>query len=34
MHDVHVLLVHPGLEARLEVAVEHALAVILENASS
>jgi hypothetical protein len=29
--DVHVLLMHPGLEAGLEVAVEHALAVILEN---
>ena len=29
--DAQVLLVHPGLEAGLEVALEHALAVVLED---
>jgi hypothetical protein len=29
--DAQVLLVHPGLEAGLEVAVEHALAVVLQD---
>jgi hypothetical protein len=31
-HDVQILFVHPALEARLEIAVEHALAVVFENA--
>lgn len=30
--DAQILLVHPGLEAGFEVAVEHALAVIFEDA--
>ncbi len=31
-HDVQILFVHPALEARLEIAVEHALAMVFENA--